>query len=130
MIGLDTTAIIDFFRGNERIKAFLQSNREPLAATTLSYAELFFGLNPQDQKHALEGNYYREFFNKMYHINLTPEACEEAAKMFWELKKEGKEISQFDCMIAASFLIMGVRKILTANVKHFERIKKMQVVRY
>lgn len=130
MIGLDTSAIIDIFKGNKNIKEFLNSNKEPLAATIMSYLELFFGLNHENPKHVTESSYYREFFKNIYNIDLTKDSCEEASKIFWNLKKEGKEIEQFDCVIAALFVTNGINKILTRNSKHFEKVKQLNVVSY
>lgn len=130
MIGLDTSTIIDIFRGNQEIKQVLESNKEPLAATIISYLELFFGLNLEEPKHATEGKYYDEFFKSLHNVNLTKNACEEASKIFWDLKRGGKTIEQFDCIIAALFLTNGINKILTRNPKHFERIKKLKVLSY
>ena len=130
MIGLDTSTIIDIFKGEEKIKQFLEENKEPLAVTIMSYLELFFGLNPEDPKHTTEGSYYDEFFKSLYNINLTKDSCQEASRIFWKLKKEGKIIDQFDCVIAALFLTNGVNKILTSNPKHFEKIKQLHVISY
>lgn len=130
MIGLDTSAIIDIFKGNPRIKQFLENNKEPLAATIMSYLELFFGLNPENPKHTEEGKYYQEFFKSLYNIGLTKESCEEASKIFWKLRKEGKVIEQFDCVIAALLLTQGINKILTKNPKHFEKIKQLNMIVY
>ena len=130
MIGLDTSAVIDIFKGNERIKQFLENNKEPLAATVMSYLEVFFGLDPGNPKHATEGKYYTEFFKSLYNIDLSKDTCEEASKIFWRLRKEGKTIEQFDCVIAASFSTNGITKILTGNPKHFEKIKQLNVISY
>ena len=130
MIGLDTSAIIDIFKGNPNIKRFLENNKEPLAATIMSYLELFFGLNPENPKHMTEGKYYNEFFESIYQIDLNKESCQEASKIFWRLRKEGKTIEQFDCVIASSLIGSGVEKILTRNTKHFEKIKELVVVSY
>ena len=130
MIGLDTSAIIDIFKGNEKIKSFLENNKEPLAVTIMSYLELFFGLNPKNPKHLAEGKFYAEFFKSLYNIDLTKDSCEEASGIFWELRKEGKTIEQFDCVIAALFLASGINKILTGNPKHFEKVKQLKVISY
>lgn len=130
MIGLDTSAIIDIFRGDEKIKQFLENNNGPLAVTIMSYLELFFGLDPKNTKHNEEGSYYDEFFKSTYNIDLTKSACEEASKIFWNLKREGKSIEQFDCVIAAIFTTNGINKILTRNSKHFDKIKELKVLSY
>lgn len=130
MIGLDTSAIIDIFKGNENIRQLLQNTKEPLAATIVSYLELFFGINPENTKHTAEGKYYTEFFKEIYSIDLDKESCEEASRIFWKLKKEGKTIDQSDCIIAALFLANGINKIITGNPKHFERIKQLTTLHY
>ena len=130
MIGLDTSAIIDIFKGNQNVKAFLETNKEPLAANIMSYLELFFGLNLEDSKHIAEGKYYSEFFKSIYNIDLTKDSCEEASKIFWNLRKEGKTIEQFDCIIAALYITNGIKKILTRNPRHFEKIRHLDVIGY
>ena len=130
MIGMDTSSIIGLFKGNERIKQFLEKNKEPLAVTIISYLELYFGLNPEDPKHIIEAKYYDEFFKSLYNIDLTKDSCKEASKIFWKLRKEGKVIEQFDCIIAALFITGGIKEILTMNPKHFEKIKQLNVVSY
>ena len=130
MIGLDTSAIVDIFKGNEKVKEFLENNKEPLAATIMSYLELFFGINPENPQHMTEGKYYDEFFKSLYNIDLTKESCKEVSKIYWALRKEGKTIEQFDCVIAAILIASGINKILTGNPKHFERVKKLTVISY
>ena len=130
MIGLDTSAIIDLFKGNKNIKHFLEINKEPLAVTVMSYLELFFGLDPENPRHISEGEYYREFFNNLHNVGLNSESCEESSRIFWRLRKEGKTIEQFDCVIAASFIAGGINKILTGNPKHFEKIKQLKAINY
>ena len=130
MIGLDTSAIVDIFRGNEKVKEFLEKNKEPLAATIMSYLELFFGINPGNPHHIAEGEYYDEFFKSLYAIDLTKDSCKEASGIYWILRKEGKTIEQFDCVIAAILIANGINKILTRNPKHFDRIKGLKVISY
>ena len=130
MIGLDTSAIVDLFKGNADIKIFLENNKEPVAATIISYLELFFGLNTENPKHVKEGSYYNEFFKNLYNIGLDKGSCEEASKIFFKLRKEGKTIEQLDCVIAAMFIKNGISKILTGNSKHFERIRQLNVISY
>ncbi|HLD06939.1 MAG TPA: type II toxin-antitoxin system VapC family toxin [Candidatus Nanoarchaeia archaeon] len=130
MIGLDTSAIIDIFRGEKGMAAFLKENQEPMAVTIFSYLELFFGLDPDNVRHQEEARYYNEFFQEIYSIDLSKQACQGSSKIFWELKKRGKSIEEADCVIAAIFLHHGITKIVTRNVKHFKQIPQLQVVNY
>ena len=130
MIGLDTSAIIDIFKGEQEIKKFLESNKEPLAATIMSYLELFFGLDFENARHTKEAEYYRDFFNNIYSMDLTKESCERASDILWRLKKDGNVIEKFDCIIAAIFMANGINTILTRNQKHFEKIRGLSVITY
>lgn len=130
MIGLDTTAIIDLFKGNQGIKEFLEKNKEPLASTMFNYLELQFGLDHENKKHIEESRYYEELFESIYAIELTKNACEKASQISWKLKKSGKEIEQFDCIIAALFLEKGIKKVVTRNKSHFNRIEGIEVINY
>src|SRR3989344_7338861 len=130
MIGLDTSAIIDIFRGDEKIKKFLENNKEPLVVSIINYLELFFGLDIKYPKYLDEIKFYKGFFDDLYNFDLTKESCEITSEIFQELKRKGKLIEQFDCIIAAIFITNGVNKILTRNVKHFENIKELNVISY
>lgn len=130
MIGLDTTAIIDFFKGDEKLKKYLVKNKEPFATTTINFLELCFGIDPANSKHNEELASYEEFFSTTVHISLDENACKRASRIFWRLKKEGNTINKADCTIAACFLEKGVKKVLTRNKKHFEKIKELETITY
>ncbi len=130
MIGLDTSAIIDIFRGDEAIKKALENIEEPLAVTQLSYLELMFGLDPKNEKHKVEESFYDEFFKSLLKLNLTNQSCKKASEIFWRLKKEGKTIEQFDCVIAGIFLANGINSLLSKNTKHFDNISGLKVIEY
>ena len=128
MIGLDTTAIIDLFKGDEGIKKFIKNNKEPFSATILSYAELMFGI--KDKKHQEEEEFYDDFFTEVYSFDLTKDACKMASRLHNDLKGKGKETGHFDSLIASIFLSNGVTKVLTRNKKHFERFSSVDVIGY
>jgi predicted nucleic acid-binding protein len=128
MIGLDTTAIIDLFRGDPGMRTFLEKNNEPLATSMMNYLEIHFGIDPQDERE--EAQFYEKFFSDTHFLHLTPENCRKASALHWSLRKKGKQIGKFDCCIAACLLEGGVKKILTRNKKHFDQIEELQVVTY
>lgn len=130
MIGLDTSAIIDVFKGKEAIKNILDDIDEELAVSFMSYLELMFGFNTETIKEKKEEEFYDAFFNSFTNFELTKEACKKASKIFWDLKKRGEEIDEFDCIIAGIFLTKGVNTIITRNVKHFEKIRELKVIGY
>lgn len=130
MIGLDTNAIIDLFKGKNEIKKVLSETEEPLVATQMSYLELQFGLNPEERAHQMEEKYYDEFFKTVMMFELTNHACKKAAEIHWKLKKKGAMIGKFDCVIGGILLTNGVNKMITKNKKEFEKIPGLSVIGY
>lgn len=130
MIGLDTTAIIHLFRGDPALKAFLEKNKEPLATCIMNHLEVHFGIDAENPKHAQEAGYYEEFFKSTYFFGLTPEASKRASTIAWEMKRRGKSVARFDCIMAACFLQHGITRILTRNGRHFKGIEGLHVVGY
>ena len=130
MIALDTSAIIDLFKGSSNLRAQLEKTKEPFVVTILSYLELMFGIDYKNKMSKIEERYYDDFFNSFMVLNLTQEACKKAAQIHRELEAKGITIEQFDCTIAAIILTNGVKEIITGNKKHFEAIKELNVISY
>jgi tRNA(fMet)-specific endonuclease VapC len=87
-------------------------------------------LDLENKKHQMEAKNYEAFFNTITTFNLTKENCEEISKIYWNLRKKGKENGKFDCIIAAIFLSNGINTIITKNKKHFENIDGFNVISY
>jgi len=130
MIGLDTGAIIDIMKENNKLKNILEKQDEPLASTIVNYQELVFGLDFNKREHKDEEKYYDELFENIFLLNLTKDSAKKASRLFKELQRGGKEIGRFDCMIAGILMQNKVSKIITKNAKHFERIKGIEVISY
>ncbi len=130
MIGLDTSALIDLFKNDSKIKSFLENTKDQISTTMVNTFEFYIGLDPENNKHQQEETCYLETLKTLYHFDITIQSCKYASRIFWRLKKQGKIISRFDCLIAAIFIANGVTKILTRNKKHFENIKELEIIEY
>lgn len=130
MIGLDTTTVIDLFRGDEELRKVLSQQTEPFATTQLTYLELMFGLDAELNIHQQEKAYYDELFRSVLLLLLSNHACVKASELFWKLKKRGIILGKFDSTIAAIFLTNGISKIITRNKKDFEKIPGIKVIGY
>jgi len=130
MIGLDTTALIDFFKNKESIKKLLSNIDEPIVLNQIVYSELILGLNPENPNHKREEEFYDNLFNYFINFNLSFSSCKKAREILFILKKKGKIIEDTDCLIAGILLNNGVNKIITKNVKHFQEINGLKVISY
>ena len=52
----------------------------------------------------------------------------ESGKIFADLMDKGKIIELNDCIIAASSLSLGIKRIITRNIEHFHRIKGVEAI--
>lgn len=130
MIGLDTTAIIDYFKGDPSIKKLVDTVKEPIVTTQINYLEIFFGIDMENSKHRSEVDFYEEFFDQVSPLPLDRNASRLSSEIYWKLKKAGRNVGKFDCIIAGVFLSHGVTKIISRNVKHFENIPAVVVLSY
>ena len=130
MIGLDTSAIIDLFKGKQEIRELVAKIKEPLASTQINYLELQFGINPEEKTHQKEHQYYNKLFRKLIHLNLNTISSVKASEIKWKLKKRGEHIGTFDCTIAGIFLTNGVQRVITKNEKHFSKVPGIKVISY
>jgi len=130
MIGLDTSSIIDIFKGNIEIKHIIEDLDDQLVLNEISYLELMFGLDLNNERHQIEESFYDNLFNQLLNLPLNSTSSKKSSKIITELKKTGNIIGPFDCAIAGILLSNGVNKIITKNVKHFDKIKGLKVISY
>jgi len=130
MIGLDTTALIDLYKSDESLLNVIEGIDNSFVSTIINYQEIFFGINESDKSYEEETNFYNSIFNNLFVYDLTKEISRKASKILWEIKKQRKDIGEFDCMIAGILLSNGVNKIITKNKKHFENIDGLRVISY
>lgn len=130
MLGLDSSAIIDFADGDLSLKKLLESNKEPLVVNQISYLEIMFGIDLSNEDYKGEEDFYDHFFKNALDLNLDIAASKKASEVYWDLKKKGVTIDNFDCAIVGIYLANGINKIITRNVKHFENIKGLKVISY
>ena len=130
MIGLDTDTLIDLFKGDKKLKEIMGFQNEPISITIINYQEIMFGLDLEKSNHKEEKEYYETLFDNFIIFSLTKESSKKASEIFWNLVHKGENIGKFDSMIAGIFLINGVNKIITKNIKHFEKIPGIEVISY
>ena len=130
MIGVDTSTLIDLFKGSDSLVKLLATIKEPIFLNRVIYLELLFGLDPENEKHKKEDEFYYNLFSSFPNLELDFFSSKKTKEIFWGLKKRGKLVGLFDCVIAGIYLNGGVDKIITKNVGHFENIEGLEVISY
>lgn len=56
-------------------------------------------------------------------VEVNVDIAVESGKIYADLMKKGKVIELNDCIIAATSLSLGIKRIVTRNTDHFNRIE-------
>lgn len=124
---IDTSIIVGFLRNRKEIVEFVKNLTGQLASSFICLAELYEGVFRvrdfrQEEKGVIA---FFEGLDDIYSVD------QEVAKIFGklrsELKQEGKVIEDLDILLAATCLAHDLT-LVTANAKHFKRIKDLQLL--
>ncbi len=120
---LDTNAVIDMFKGNQRVQErIFQAEFHNCCISEITLAELYVG--------AFKGGRPKQlqeigFVCKRFRILPITSALERYARLRVQLERKGEPIDDFDLLIAATALTEDLT-LVTHNLKHFERIEKLR----
>ena len=121
MIVLDTSFLIDYFRG---VKATydLVGEGDDIAVTTVTYHEILTGLKRKRSKK--EEKFFRRFFSEVKILPFDVNAAEESSNIAVRLMAMGKVVNALDILIAGIAIANGADKIITRD-SDFEEIAKV-----
>lgn len=122
MYFLDTTAIIELFRGNEGLRKKLEGQNEHSAVTTLSYFEIFSRIAHKRMKR--EETYFKRFFATIPVYSFNVQAARESCELMASLLKRGTPVNSLDVMIAGIARANGAEGIVTRD-KDFRRLEEV-----
>lgn len=135
MLILDTSACIDYLNGKDEIKQAISKQEDLVHITSITVYEINIGLERTKRKIS------EKRYNDLYKIWVEFTSCMEifplgykeakmAAEIYNNLEEAGNLIDDNDILIAATMLSNGILKIITNNVKHFEKIEGIEVISY
>ena len=135
MILLDTTACIDYLNGHKELKKVIENQEDLIYITSITVYEMNIGFvrtkrRISEQRYKQLYKPWLEFISSMEIFPLGYKEAERAAEIFDFLDSQGQRIDDNDILIAGIMLTNGIKKILTKNVKHFERIIGLEIIKY
>jgi hypothetical protein len=119
MIVLDTSALIDLFRGSGRIREFVG---EDGATTMISCYEIFAGVNHRKAKR--EEQFFRRFFSEMEILDFDMRAAEKAGEIMAQLLTQGTPVNTLDVLIAGTAITSGAERLISRD-RDFEKISQV-----
>ena len=128
---LDTSFVIDLMRGAkkavEKLEEFERSG-EAIYLTAPTIYELFLGIALSRASDS-EKQRVEEVLREQVVLPLDEDAARAAGELQGELMREGVPIDPLDALIAGIAVARGER-VATRNVKHFSRVRGVEIVGY
>jgi len=119
MIILDTSFLIDFFKGEKGTQTIIRTD---VATTTITYHEILSGIKHRKAKK--EGEFFRQFFSRIRIFDFDLNAAEKSSEIMAKLLSSGKAVNALDVLIAGIAIANGAAKIATRD-GDFEEISKV-----
>lgn len=110
MIILDTSALLDFFRGEKKIRDFMNDD---VTTTVISYYEIFSGI--KHRKARKEEQFFKRFFSEIEVLDFDRKAAEEASEIMGRLLSLGTPVNNTDVLIAGIAAANGAEKIISKD---------------
>ncbi len=123
---VDTDFLIDVLNDEPKVRNLvseLDDNKEYFT-TSISLFELLAGAH-QLSKNKLEAA--QLLFSRFHILEFNRFAADEAARIYADLRKKGKEIPMRDTMIAGIVKVNGC-SLITRNNNHFKRVPALKVI--
>lgn len=131
MVCLDTSILIDFLKGNSKAIKVIQKYEEQghtIAVATPTIIEIVRGLKSKYST-PRERTLVYDFIESINSLDLDKNSAVVAGKVEMELADAGMKMDLTDIMIG-SIALMNQEVLLTKNIKHFSRIKGLEVETY
>ncbi len=134
MVCLDSSVIVDILKGKMQLTEFISSLGEDefIFLPSPVIIEIIRGLHLKRNLNHIKNN-EKDIINNLLSsfqvLSLDKESAIKTGELEAELKNRGELIDIEDIMIAAISIDNG-EKLVTKNIKHFERIKGLEVIGY
>ena len=132
---VDTSILVDILRQNPTVlQALRELGTTSLFSTEITVMELVYGITSAEfyqDKPELKHRRLTEIYDlcsKFTMLSFDRKAALKTAEVLGDLKLRGQAIDFRDGMIAGIAHANGIHKILTHNIKHFERIPELETL--
>jgi tRNA(fMet)-specific endonuclease VapC len=119
LIILDTSALIDLFRGGNEIRKMVDGD---VASTAISYHEIYVGIKRNKAK--AEERFFTRFFSDTKILDMDRASAEKSSEIMSRLLALGISVNAFDVLIAGIAMANGAETLITQD-RDFESIAKV-----
>jgi len=128
MIILDTSFLIDFFRGKEETLHVITDT--DVATTVITYYEIFSGIFHKKAKK--EEKFFRRFFSEVRILDLDMNSAEKSSEIMARLLKMRASVNALDVIIAGISVAHGAETIVSKDRDFLEiaKVTELEAVIY
>jgi tRNA(fMet)-specific endonuclease VapC len=126
---LDTNILVSLLKGDERAKekvSSLTSAGSAIFVTTITAYELLKGASISSRPEENLAK-VRDLLYTIPVLELSTEACEQASKIYKDLRARGKMIGEFDILIAAIVMSRDEEEPLVTKDAHFKNVEGLRM---
>ena len=123
---MDTTVIIDIWRGRSNVKSVLKPySDQTISISAITIAEIYDGLGYTKEKKS-EKIYHQirdqieKLLSEFYVIPLNSQILQESGSLKGILRAKGIILDLADCIIGTTAKLMNAEKLITRNIRHFQ----------
>jgi predicted nucleic acid-binding protein len=121
---IDTDVLVWYMRGNEKARQIIE-NLESIAVSVITYMELVQGMRNKKELNQLR-KFLRTWDAGLLYLN---EEISVKAMFYVERHYLSHSLQIADALIAATAITIGL-PLLTANSKHYQIIKELELVTF
>jgi len=126
VILVDTTVLIDIWRGRSNIKSILKPYSEQTTCiSAITITEIYDGLGYTKEKKSEKvylqiKNQMEKLLSEFHVIPLNPQILQESGSFKGFLRAKGIMLDLADCIIGTTAKLMNSEKLITRNIRHFQ----------
>ena len=116
--------------------ASIFSQYDQIATTSANVYELYYGYyqlkyskqKVSKEKLEREKKALNDLIQNLIVYNMTSQTAIKSAEIYHQLVSQGKQIENFDCIIASIIIKSSYVDLLTGNINHFKRIEGLNLL--
>lgn len=124
IILVDTSILIDYFRKSDKINSkwiTLFDEGYDFVISAITYYEIYSGATEAQL------SFWNEILRRIDVLPFDERAAKASVEINKELKKKSQQLAIADLFIAATAVSNNL-SLATLNIKHFERIKNLEII--
>ena len=123
---MDTTVVIDIWRGRSKVKSVLKPySDQSICISAITIAEIYDGLGYTKEKKSEKiysqiKDQIEKILSEFHIIPLNLQILQESGSLKGYLRAKGITIDLADCIIGTTAKLMNSEKLITRNISHFQ----------